>query len=98
MFITVRIILAIVAIVFCCGAAVAHFATEEFGQGLALLALGLLNIYLLKDAVDDLHAKESGEPASTVVTDVVGYKIDSTIIINNADTTKTYTVTYWKYE
>ena len=96
--ITLRFILAIVAIVLCSCAAIAQFATENFGYGLALLALGLVNIYILKDAVDDFHAKESGEPASTVVSDVVGYKIDSTITINNADTTKTYTVTYWKYE
>jgi hypothetical protein len=96
--ITFRIILAIVAIVLCSGAAITQFATENFGQGLALLVLGLFNICILKDSVDDFHAKESGEPASTVVNDVVGYKIDSTIIINNADTTKTYTVTYWKYE
>ncbi len=96
--ITFRIILAIVAIIFCFGAAFTNFMTEDIGPGLALFALGLLNIYLLKDAINDYHAKENNEPATTVVNDVAGYKVDSTIVINAADTTKTYTVTYWKYE
>jgi hypothetical protein len=96
--ITVRIILAVLAIVLCCIAAIAQFAMENFGYGLALLVLGILNLYLLKDAIDDSHAKEKNEPVSTVVSDVVEYKIDSTITINNADTTKAYTITYWKYE
>ena len=96
--ITVRIILAIVASVLCCGASIEQFVTENFGYGLTLLALGLFNICILKDAIDDFHAKENNEPTSTVVSDVVGYKVDSTIVINAADTTKTYTVTYWKYE
>lgn len=96
--ITVRIIFAVLTIVLCCVAAIAQFVMENFGHGLALLVLGILNLYPLKDAINDSHTKEKNEPVSTVVSDVVEYRIDSTITINNADTTKAYIITYWKYE
>lgn len=96
--IIVRIILAILAIIFCFGGAIAQFVSENIGYGLALLALGVFNIFLLEDAINDSRAKENNEPIATVVSDVAGYKVDSTIVINAADTTKTYTVTYWRYE
>lgn len=96
--ITVRIILAIVAIILCFAGAIAQFMSENIGYGLALLVLGFFNVCLLEDAVNDYHAKENNEPIATVVSDVTGYKVDSTIVINAADTIKTYTVTYWRYE
>ena len=96
--ITLRIILAILAIILCFGGAIAQFIDENIAHGLALLVLGVFNVFLLEDAVNDSHAKENNEPIATVVSDVAGYKVDSTIVINAADTTKTYTVTYWRYE
>jgi len=67
----------------------------EMGWALIwLLVLGI-NIY---SVVLNLSDNENGEKATEtyVIQDVKGYQVDSTTVINGADTTKTYVLTYWK--
>ena len=90
------IILAIVAIV-CCGLAlIIDLATKRIGWAIVMGISVILNAYILKIDIEKYHAKQNHEFETTIVKNVVGYNIDSTLTINGADTTKTYTITYWK--
>ena len=39
---------------------------------------------------------ESPKNQTTVVKDIQGFSVDTTLTISGTDTTKTYTLTYWK--
>ena len=39
---------------------------------------------------------ESPKNQTTIVKDIQGFSVDSTLTISGTDTTKTYTLTYWK--
>ena len=57
-----------------------------------------LNFFFMCISIQAYNNKKNGiEPINTtIVKDVKGYQIDSTIVINGIDTTKTYVLTYWK--
>lgn len=85
------IICAVVSFAFLMG----NLIKGEMGWALIwLLVLGI-NIY---SVVLNLSDNENGEKATKtyVIQDVKGYQVDSTTVINGADTTKTYVLTYWK--
>ena len=85
------IICAVVSFAFLMG----NLIKGEMGWALIwLLVLGI-NVY---SVVLNLSDNENGEKATEtyVIQDVKGYQVDSTTVINGADTTKTYVLTYWK--
>ena len=53
-------------------------------------------VLILSYNIDDYKHKD--EPKVHVVPNVIKYQVDSTTMINGADTTKTYVLTYWDYE
>ena len=59
-----------------------------------MLLFVFLNIFLLNYHIDKYN--ESQEIKTTIVKDIKEFSIDSTLTISGADTTKTYTLTYWK--
>jgi hypothetical protein len=90
------IIFAIFAILVCLAAMIVDIAHEKYGAAVLMLILCLLNGSLLKTDIE--RYKHRDEPKVHVVTNVIKYQVDSTTMINGADTTKTYTLTYWDYE
>ena len=91
---TIGIILAIVAIICCSIAFIIHVANSEIIGAIIMLLLVCVNVFILKLNLD-IH-NESQEIQTTIVKDIQGFSIDSTLTISGADTTKTYTLTYWK--
>ena len=59
-----------------------------------MLLFIFLNIFLLNYHIDKYN--EPQEIQTTIVKDIKEFSVDSTITISGADTTKTYTLTYWK--
>jgi len=66
----------------------------DLGGSILFLGLCLLNVFCFINDLDELRNPDKVD--TTVVKNVVGYQVDSTMTINGADTTKTYTLTYWK--
>lgn len=93
---TLGIILAIVAIVACSLVLVLSLINQEFGTAFFMTILVILNVFILVNDIDKYKAKNNGEVERKTVENVIGYSIDSTTVINGIDTTKTYTITYWK--
>ena len=91
---TIGIIAAIVAIICCSIAFIINVANSDVLGTIIMLLLIFLNAFLLKLNIDKYI--ESQEIKTTIVKDIKEYSIDSTITISGADTTKTYTLTYWK--
>ena len=91
---TIGIILAIVAIICCSIAFIINVANSDVLGTIIMLLLIFLNAFILKLNLD-IH-NESQEIQTTIVKDIQGFSIDSTLTISGADTTKTYTLTYWK--
>ena len=92
----VAIIIAIIAIL-CCGAStILGIILKKPGQIIIFGLLTIMNVFILIDDLQDYRAKQNGEYKTTVVTDVVGFSADTITVINGADTTRTYTLTYWK--
>ena len=90
----IGIILAIVAIICCLTAFIIDVIHSNEGSAICMLLLVFLNAYILKDNLNKLN--ESQEIRTTIVKDVQEFSIDSTLVINGTDTTKTYTITYLK--
>ena len=90
------IVISIIAIICCSIAAVVNFTSADTGQGVVFTLLALLNLFLCITDINDYRSMKSGELKTEVVKNVVGYHADSTIVINGTDTTKVYTLTYWK--
>ena len=91
---TIGIILAIVAIICCSIAFIISVIYSDVSGAIGMLLLIFLNAFMLKLNLD-IH-NESQEIQTTIVKDIQGFSIDSTLTISGADTTKTYTLTYWK--
>jgi len=88
------IILAAVAAVLCFIACISDFIMDKPGVGIAMGLLALMNIYILITNIQKYN--EPKELHREQIEKVVKYDIDSTTVINGTDTTKTYTITYWK--
>ena len=88
------IILAIVAIICCSIAFIINVANSDVLGTIIMLLLIFLNAFLLKLNIDKYI--ESQETKATIIKDIKEFSVDSTITISGADTTKTYTLTYWK--
>ena len=91
---TIGIILAIVAIICCSIAFIISVIYSDVSGAIVMLLLVFLNAFLLKCNIDKYN--EPQEIQTTIVKDIQGFSIDSTLTISGADTTKTYTLTYWK--
>jgi hypothetical protein len=85
------IILNIIAIVCCLIALIIDIIQKDTGWCIIMTGLIILNAILLKTNLDKLN-----KPETYIVNDVKEYYIDSTLVINGTDTTKTYTITYLK--
>lgn len=90
------IVLSTIVIICSAIAVVYDLINDNFGGAVVMFLLALLNIFLFTMNVATYKAKKNGEYDTKTVTNVVGYDVDSTIVINGTDTTKTYTLTYWK--
>lgn len=90
-----KIILAAVVAVFCFVACINDFIMHKHGVGIVMGLLGLMNIYIL--IIDIQKYNEPKELHREQIEEVVKYNIDSTTVINGLDTTKTYTIYYYKY-
>ena len=91
---TIGIILAIVAIICCSIAFIISVIYSDVSGAIVMLLLVFLNAFLLKCNIDKYN--EPQEIQTTIVKDIQGFSVDSTLTISGADTTKTYTLTYWK--
>ena len=88
------IILAIAGII-CCS--IAFFISVDHSDvlgSIGMILLVFLNIFILKYNLDEYNKPQ--EVQTTIVKDIQGFSVDSTLTISGADTTKTYTLTYWK--
>ena len=88
------IILAIAGIICCLIAFIISVANSDIIGAIIMLLLVCVNAVLLKFNLDEYN--EPQEIQTTVVKDIQGFSVDSTLTISGADTTKTYTLTYWK--
>lgn len=91
---TIGIIAAIVAIICCSIAFIINVANSDVSGAIGMLLLIFLNAFILKVNLD-MH-NESQEIQTTIVKDIKEFSVDSTLTISGVDTTKTYTLTYWK--
>ena len=91
---TIGIILAIVAIICCSIAFIINVIRSDVSGSIGMLLLVFLNVFMLKLNLD--RHNKSQEIQTTIVKDIQGFSVDSTLTISGADTTKTYTLTYWK--
>ena len=99
---TIGIILAIVGIICCSIAFIISVDHSDVLGAISMLLLVFLDAFILKLNLDmmynepqDMH-NEPKEVQTTIVKDIQGFSVDSTLTISGADTTKTYTLTYWK--
>ena len=90
----IGIILAIVAIICCSIAFIISVICSDVSRAIGMLLLVFLNVFMLKLNLD-IHNK-SQEIQTTIIKDIQGFSVDSTLTISGADTTKTYILTYWK--
>ena len=88
------IILAIVAIICFSIEFIISVVNSNIKDAIFMLLLVFLNVFILKHNLD-IH-NEPQEIQTTIVKDIQGFSVDSTLTISGADTTKTYTLTYWK--
>ena len=88
------IILAIIAIICFTIVFIDSVANSNISGAISTLLLIFLNVLLLKYNIDKYI--ESQETQTTVIKDIKEFSVDSTLTISGADTTKTYTLTYWK--
>ena len=90
----IGIIAAIVAIICCSIAFIINVANSDVLGTIIMLLLIFLNAFLLKLNIDKYI--ESQETQTTIIKDIKEFSVDSTLTISGVDTTKTYTLTYWK--
>ena len=88
------IILSIVAIICCLIAFIIDVIHSDAPSAIGMILLVFLNIFILKYSLDKYNKPQ--EIQQTVVKDIQKFSVDSTLTISGADTTKTYTLTYWK--
>ena len=90
----IGIIAAIVAIICCSIAFIINVANSDVLGTIIMLLLIFLNAFLLKLNIDKYI--ESQETQTTIIKDIKEFSVENTLNISGADTTKTYTLTYWK--
>ena len=88
------IILSIVAIICCSIVFIIDAIHSDAPSAIGMILLVFLNIFILKYNLDEYNKPQ--EIQQTVVKDIQKFSVDSTLTISGADTTKTYTLTYWK--
>lgn len=88
------IIFAIIAIICFTIVFIDSVANSNISGAISTLLLIFLNVCLLKLNIDKYI--ESKETQTTIIKDIKEFSVDSTLTISGADTTKTYTLTYWK--
>ena len=88
------IILAIIAIICFTIVFIDSVANSNISGAISTLLLIFINVLLLKYNIDKYI--ESQETKTTIIKDIKEFSVDSTLTISGADTTKTYTLTYWK--
>ena len=88
------IILAIIAIICFTIVFIDSVTNSNISRAISTLLLIFLNAFLLKCNIDKYN--EPQEIQTTVVKDIQGFSVDSTLTISGVDTTKTYILTYWK--
>ena len=88
------IILAIAAIICCLIVFIIDVIHSDAPSAIGMILLVFINIFILKYNLDEYNKPQ--EVQTTVVKDIQGFSVDSTLTISGADTTKTYTLTYWK--
>ena len=88
------IILAIIAIICFTIVFIDSVTNSNISGAIITLLLIFLNVCLLKLNIDKYI--ESQETQTTIIKDIKEFSVDSAITISGADTTKTYTLTYWK--
>ena len=88
------IIFAIIAIICFTIVFIDSVANSNISGAISTLLLIFINVLLLKLNIDKYI--ESQETKTTIVKDIKEFSVDSTLTISGADTTKTYTLTYWK--
>ena len=88
------IILAIAGIICCSIAFIIDAIHSDAPSAIVMLLLVCIDVFLLKCNIDKYN--EPQEVQTTIVKDIKEFSIDSTLTISGADTTKTYTLTYWK--
>lgn len=86
----VAICFSFIAAALCLYAAVTAFTSKEYAMGFFMAILVIINLIL---GVGSIIVGCTEGPQPLVVDNVVEYKVDSTIIINGADTSKVYTIT-----
>lgn len=91
---TIGIILAIIAIICFTIVFIDSVANSNISGAISTLLLIFINVLLLKYNIDKYI--ESQETKATIIKDIKEFSVDSTLTISGADTTKTYTLTYWK--
>ena len=91
---TIGIILTIIALICCIIAFIISVINSDIIDGIIMLLLACFNVFMLKCYLDIYNKPQ--EVQTTVVKDIQGFSIDSTLTISGADTTKTYILTYWK--
>lgn len=88
------IILAIAGIICCSIAFIIDVIHSDAPSAIGMILLVCIDVFLLKCNIDKYNKPQ--EIQTTVVKDIQGFSVDSTLTISGADTTKTYTLTYWK--
>ena len=88
------IILAIIAIICFTIVFIDSVTNSNISGAISTLLLIFLNVCLLKLNIDKYI--ESKETQTTIIKDIKEFSVDSTLTISGVDTTKTYTLTYWK--
>ena len=88
------IIFAIIAIICFTIVFIDSVANSNISGAISTLLLILLNVFLLKYNIDKYI--ESQETKTTIIKYIKEFSVDSTLTISGADTTKRYTLTYWK--
>lgn len=89
------IILNAIAIIACIIAFILSSREGYFGTSLIMVILVGVNTYCLISNINRINNPQD-EVKTYVVSNVKEYYIDSSIVINGADTTKTYIITYLK--
>lgn len=96
-------IISTVVAAFCLFAAMFNFANKQFGWGIIMILFTIMNAGLAVKSFNEEKIAEQQEflisPTSNntttgVLMNVVSYHIDSTTVINGADTTKIYKIGY----
>ena len=99
---TIGIIAAIVGIICCSIAFIINLITSNKMEAIVMLLLACFNVFVLKFILDmynkpqEIQTTVVKDIQTTIVKDIKKFSVDSTLTISGADTTKTYTLTYWK--